>query len=149
MKNFAILCILTLLAGCADDIGANQYETSSVGEVNRALKGTVLSVRAIQVRDEGTAGTVIGAVAGGAAGTLLGSNDATRIAGGAVGAAAGAIAGKQAQKMVSSQGGYEYVIELDNGNVVNVSQGNDIMLNVGQRCVVLYGKRARVIPLNQ
>lgn len=38
------------------------------------------------------------------------------------------------------------MIQLDNGSMVTVSQGNDVLLNPGQKCMVLYGKRARVVP---
>ena len=62
------------------------------------------------------------------------------------GAVVGGIAGNAAQEGLSSQSGYEYVIQLDNGSMVTVSQGNDVLLNPGQKCMVLYGKRARVVP---
>ena len=42
--------------------------------------------------------------------------------------------------------GYEYVIRLDNGNMVTVTQGTDILLNPGQRCYVSLGHPARVMP---
>lgn len=152
MKNFAIILFLPflmLINGCAGDIGANEYETSSVGEVNRALKGTILTVRAIQVKDEGTLGTVIGAGAGGVAGSLLGGNDTTKILGAIGGAVVGGMAGDAAQGALSKQAGFEYTVELDNGNIVTVSQGSDVIMHPGQKCLVLYGKRARVVPLNQ
>ncbi len=146
MKKFAILCLLSMLSACAADLGADDYTTESVGSVNRALRGTILSVRVVKIQDAGTGGSIIGGIAGAAAGTLLGGNDATKIVGGAVGAAAGAWAGSEAQQLASGQAGYEYVIELQNGNIVTLTQGADVKLNVGQKCIVLYGDRARVIP---
>ena len=130
MKRFAIvllLPILAVLAGCASQIGANQYDSAAVGSVNRVLKGTIVSVRQIKVADsDNSAGTAIGGIAGGAAGNL-------------------------AQRGLSSQTGYEYVVQLDNGGLVTVTQGSDVLLGVGQRCMVLYGSgsdRARVVPYN-
>ncbi len=146
MKKIAILCVLTLLSACASDIGINSYNTESVGAVSKALRGTVISVRPVTVSDKGTGGSIIGGVAGAAAGTLISNNDAMQIVGGAVGAAAGSWAGSKAQQMASSQTGFEYVIELQNGSAVTVTQGADVVLRVGQQCIVLYGDRARVIP---
>lgn len=50
MKKAALLMILPMLltaGACTSRIGADQYDTSAVGEVNRAVKGTVVSVRQI------------------------------------------------------------------------------------------------------
>lgn len=149
MKRLAILLALPLMlavSGCAANIGANQYDTDSIGEVNRALKGTVVSVRAIAVSSDSAAGTVIGGAAGGVAGSMIGGGDAAHILGAIGGAVVGGMVGDAAQEGLSKQNGYEYVVELDNGNLVTVSQGNDVLLNPGQRCMVLYGKRARVVP---
>lgn len=93
------------------------------------------------------AGTLIGGAAGGR-GRLNESAVRTprNILGAIGGAVVGGIAGNAAQEGLSSQSGYEYVIQLDNGSMVTVSQGNDVLLNPGQKCMVLYGKRARVVP---
>ena len=142
MKKAALLMILPMLltaGACTSRIGADQYDTSAVGEVNRAVKGTVVSVRQISIASNNGAGTLIGGAAGGVAGSMIGGS----AIGGAV---VGGIAGNAAQEGLSSQSGYEYVIQLDNGSMVTVSQGNDVLLNPGQKCMVLYGKRARVVP---
>ena len=72
MKKTALILIipaLLMMGACATDIGANQYDSSAVGSVTRALKGTVISVRNITVRDsDKSAGTAVGALAGGVAG---------------------------------------------------------------------------------
>lgn len=151
MKKLALMLILPLaivLSACTSNIGADQYATSSVGQVNRALKGTVVSVRQIAVSSDGPAGTLIGGAAGGVAGSMIGGSDTAHILGAIGGAVIGGIAGDAAQEGLSKQSGYEYVVELDNGNMVTVSQGNDVLLNPGQRCLVLYGDRARVVPYN-
>lgn len=151
MKKIAIILFFPLaliLSGCSGNIGADEYETSSVGEVNRALKGTILTVRAVKVSTDNGAGTLIGGAAGGVAGSMIGGSDAGHILGAIGGAVLGGIAGNAAQEGLSSQGGYEYTIELDNGNIVTVTQGNDVLLTPGQRCLVLYGQRARVVPYN-
>lgn len=151
MKKWALLFVFPLalmLSGCYSAIGADQYATDSVGEVNRALRGTVVSVRAVQVASDGQTGTLIGGAAGAVAGSMIGGSDAAHILGGIGGAVIGGMAGDAAQGALTKQSGYEYVVELDNGSLVTVSQGNDVVLRPGQRCIVLYGKRARVIPYN-
>ena len=153
MKKTALILIipaLLMMGACATDIGANQYDSSAVGSVTRALKGTVISVRNITVRDsDKSAGTAVGALAGGVAGSQIGKGSTAGILGAVGGALLGGAAGNLAQGGLSSQSGYEYVVQLDNGGVVTVTQGNDVLLANGQRCMVLYGdgsSRARVIP---
>lgn len=155
MKNFlwiAVAAPALLLGACAADIGANQYDSAAVGSVTQALKGTIISVRQITVRDsDRSTGTAVGALAGGLGGSQIGKGSTAAILGATGGALLGGAAGNLAQKGLSSQSGYEYVVQLDNGSIVTVSQGNDVLLAVGQRCMVLYGSsgsRARVIPYN-
>ena len=149
MRKSALILILPMLlmaGACTSRIGADQYSTDSIGEVSRVLKGTVVSVRPISVASDSGAGTLIGGAAGGVAGSLIGGSDAAHILGAIGGAVVGGIAGNAAQEGLSSQQGYEYVVQLDNGNMVTVSQGNDVLLSPGQKCMVLYGNRARVVP---
>lgn len=147
-KSIALLAlpIALMLNACTSNIGANQYATSSVGEVNRAMKGVVISVRPVVVQSDNNAGTLIGGALGGVAGSTIGGGDTAHILGAIGGAVVGGIAGDAAQNQLSKQQGYEYVIQLDNGNVVTVTQGDDVILSPGQKCIVLYGKQARVIP---
>ena len=147
MKKFVIALILpvmAVLAGCASQIGANQYDSAAVGSVNRARAGTIVSVRAITVADsDNSLGTAIGGIAGGVAGSTAG------VLGAVGGALVGGAAGNLAQRGLSKQSGYEYVVQLDNGGLVTVTQGSDVLMAVGQRCMVLYGSgsdRARIIP---
>ena len=143
---------LMLINACTTDIGANQYDSASVGAVTKALKGTIISVRSITVRDsDRTGGTALGAIAGGIGGSQIGKGNTAALLGTTGGALLGGAAGNLAQRGLSSQSGYEYVVQLDNGGVVTVTQGNDVLLANGQRCMVLYGNgssRARVIPYN-
>ena len=151
MKKYVMLLALPLMlatGACTSNIGANQYSVGGTGEVNRALKGTVVSVRQVSVQSENGAGTLIGAAAGGVAGSTIGGGDTAHILGAIGGAVLGGMAGDAAQGALSKQGGYEYVIQLDNGSLVTVTQGTDVLLTPGQKCIVLYGKQARVIPYN-
>ena len=151
MKKFVIALILpvmAVLAGCASQIGANQYDSAAVGSVNRARAGTIVSVRAITVADsDNSLGTAIGGIAGGVGEGLLFKKGqiVKKVPQDQVGGAAGNLA----QRGLSKQSGYEYVVQLDNGGLVTVTQGSDVLMAVGQRCMVLYGSgsdRARIIP---
>lgn len=151
MKKLALALVLPLaliINACTSNIGSNHYATSSTGEVNRAAKGTVVSVRQVSVQSENGAGTLIGAAAGGVAGSTIGGGNTAHILGALGGAVLGGMAGDAAQGALSKQGGYEYVIQLDSGGMVTVTQGNDVLLTPGQKCMVLYGRQARVIPYN-
>ncbi len=156
MKKFIVallmLPITVALAGCASQIGANQYDTAAVGSVNRARMGTIVSVRAITVADnDSSLGTTIGSIAGGVAGSQIGKGNTAGVLGAVGGALVGGAAGSMAQRGMSKQNGYEYIVQLDNGGLVTVTQGNDVLMAAGQRCMVLYGSgsdRARIIPYN-
>ncbi|MDD4557299.1 MAG: hypothetical protein PHE89_08280 [Alphaproteobacteria bacterium] len=139
-----------LLSACAGEIGANTYETSAAGQVNNAKIGTIISVRQVKVAtSEGTVGSLAGGLAGGAAGSMVSGKGPVSMIGAVGGALLGGMAGNAAQNKLSEQTGYEYVIKLDSGGVVTVTQGGDTVLAVGQKCIVLdssRGERGRVIP---
>ncbi len=149
MKKLALLLILPLaltVNACTSRIGANEYATAGAGQVNRAVRGTVVNVRQVQLQSDNGAGTLLGGAAGAVAGSMIGGTDAVHILGGIGGAVLGGMAGDAAQGALSNQAGYEYVIQLENGNLVTITQGTDVLLTPGQKCIVLYGKQARVIP---
>ncbi len=151
MKKAAVVLFLPLaimLAGCTSRIGANEYSVSGTGQVNRALKGTILSVRTVNVESENGAGTLIGGAAGGVAGSTIGKGSTANILGAIGGAVIGGMVGDAAQGALSSQTAYEYVIQLDNGSLVTLTQGTDIVLHPGQKCIVIYGNPSRIIPYN-
>lgn len=144
----ALLPLAMIITACTSNIGANQYSTASTGQASRAMRCTVMSVRAVSVQSDNNAGMMVGGAAGGVAGTLLGGNDTTKILGAIGGAVVGGLAGEATQDVLSKQGGYEYVVETQNGNVMTVTQGNDVLMTPGEKCLLLYGAKARVIPYN-
>ena len=62
------------------------------------------------------------------------------------GAVIGGLAGTAADRALTTQGGMEYVVQLDGGQAVTLVQGPDTQIPVGQRVLVLYGERARIVP---
>lgn len=146
MKKLAILLSVCALASCTSDIDSSDYTTRSIGAASSSSKCRVLNVRKISVKSDGPAGTVLGAGAGGVAGYAIGGGDTAHILGAIGGAALGGIAGNAAQKGLTSQDGFEYVVEQDNGRVITTTQGTDVLLVPGDRCLVVYGERTRIIP---
>ncbi len=140
--------VLLVLTACAPNINSNHYATSGTGEVGQAMNCTVVSVRQVNVSSsDSSAGSVIGAIGGGVAGSTIGHGRGS-ILGALGGAALGGIAGNYAQEGLSSQGGMEYIVRLDNGNLRTITQGADVYMQPGQRCFLLYGAQSRVIPAN-
>lgn len=150
MNKYALLLALPLtaagIAGCASDIDSNYYSTGSIGQVSQAQGCTVVSVRPIKVSTQNGAGTAIGGIAGGIAGSQIGGGNTAHLLGAVGGAILGGFAGNAAQEGLTSQQGYEYIVRLDNGNTVSTTQGADVLLNPGQRCQIIFGNPARIIP---
>ena len=140
-----ILSSALLLAGCADNINSDHYYTNQAGRVSTVAQCTVLSVRYVTVDSEGGAGTLIGGIAGGVAGSTIGGGSTAHTLGAVGGALLGGVVGNVAEKGLSNQTGLEYIVKLDNGQVISITQGSGQALGVGQRCLVLFGSTNRVI----
>jgi len=144
-KTYSLFSALALLSACQADINSNQYGTSSVGRAAAASPCSVISVRQVSVKSDNNVGTILGAVAGGVGGYAIGSGKTAHNLGAIGGAALGGYAGDKAQGALSSQMGYEYVVQLDNGQVMTLTQGSDVLLSPGQRCMILLGNPSRLI----
>ena len=148
MKKYLVYAapVLIALAACAPRIGSNDYSYSSVRQASSAFPCTVLSVRQVNVAsDDNSAGTLLGGVAGGVAGSTIGHGRSSHTLGAIGGAAAGMLAGNLIQDSMMQQGGYEYVVRTDDGRTYSVTQGTDILLNAGQRCMLINGNPSRII----
>ena len=134
-----------LLSGCASNINSDHYDTSATGRVSTVSQCTVLNVRYVGVSNDGSTGTMLGGLAGGIAGSTIGSGSTAHTLGAVGGALLGGMVGGATEKGVTSQTGIEYILKLDNGQVISITQGTAQPLGVGQRCLVLYGNPSRVI----
>ncbi len=144
-KTLSLLGVAALLTACQADIGSNQYGTSSVGRAAAASPCSVISVRQVSVKSDNNLGAVAGAVAGGVGGYGIGSGKTAHNLGAVGGALLGGYVGDKAQGALSHQAGYEYVVQLDNGQVMTLTQGTDVLLSPGQRCMILLGNPSRLI----
>lgn len=139
-----------LVVGCTPNINSDYYQTSNTQQVSIVKHGTVISASAVKVSDSGAANTLTGTIGGGAAGAVLGSTigsgsgSALMAIGGAV---LGGIAGSKAEEALSSQTGYQYIVQLTDGSTVSVTQGGT-PLAVGTKVLLLEGNPARLIVDN-
>lgn len=146
-KLYYAIPVILAVAACAPRIGSNDYSYSSVRQASSAFPCTVLSVRQVNVAsDDNTAGTLLGGVAGGVAGSTIGHGRSANTLGAIGGAAAGMLAGNMIQDSMMKQGGYEYIVRTDNGQTISVTQGTDVLLGAGQRCMLINGNPSRIIP---
>jgi outer membrane lipoprotein SlyB len=152
MNQKILLLLPTLfLASCASDIGRSSYSTSSVGRAQTTLTGVILKVTPVRVKDtEGiNPGAPVGALAGAALGATVASDKYKPLAG-ALAGIAGGTAGHFVGKKLKDQDGFEYVVQASNGIIYTITQGKDIVLNVGQQVMIVLpdgNNRGRVFPL--
>ena len=147
MKTSVVVALAALsLIGCASDISPKTYSVGSVGQINRTIAATVISVREVDVAGTtgvgGSAGTAAGAVAGSSAG---GNNSRGNIVGAIGGAVIGGLAGAAIEANATKQKGMEYVVETENGNLMTIVQGIEPVFTTGQKVLVLYGSPSRLI----
>lgn len=150
MKKIIALCLAGVLTACAANLNTDTYQTSAAGQINNVQEGVIINVREVKIATEnGGVGSLAGGIAGGAAGSMIGGNTAVNIIGAVGGAVLGGAIGAKAQEGLSSQKGYEYIVKLDSGRAITLTQGTDVRLSVGQPVYVLdadRGDRARIIP---
>lgn len=140
------LALMSLLTACAPSVSPNTYSGSEVGVASRVVKGTVIGIRPVKIQQNTGIGAVAGGVAGGAAGSLIGSSTAVNIVGAAGGAVVGGLIGNEAEKQLSKDQGYEYIIQLDNNSTISVTQTQALQLSLNQRVLVIYGATTRIVP---
>lgn len=134
-----------ILTACASNISPKTYSVGSVGQVNRTISATVISVREVDVAGTTGLGTGVGAAAGGVAGSSLGSGGRENLIGAIAGAVVGGIAGAAIEGGATQQKGMEYVVETENGNLMTIVQGITTIFSEGQKVLVLYGSPSRII----
>jgi outer membrane lipoprotein SlyB len=152
----AVLALPLFLTSCAPKLGGSDYSIADVGANSTSLRGSIVSIRVININATEANKPGVGAVAGGLAGGVAGhvvSNRGpfTTVAGGLLGAAAGHFA----EQALTNQEGFEYTVQLDNGDVKTIAQGAEPRMSVGQRVLVVLnnkgagqGARSRVVPDN-
>ena len=146
MKALALLgAAVIVLGGCASNISPKTYSVGSVGQVNRTVSATVISVREVDVAGTTGLGGGAGSAAGAVAGSNMGSSGRDNLLGAIGGTVAGGLAGAAIEGNATKQKGMEYVVETENGNLMTIVQGNDPVFAEKQKVLVLYGSPSRLI----
>ena len=147
MRRWLTCFSLILFVGCQSNINSDYYRATSVGSVNRAVRGTVISVRSVKVYDDSGVGASSGATLGAIGGASSGNSLAGSAALAVTGAVAGGLAGSAVERYSTRQGAFEYVVESSNGALLTVVQGGPAYFNSGDSVLVIYGNPSRIIPI--
>lgn len=144
----AVFVVLGSAAGCAPNISPDSYSVGSVGQVSRTVRGVIVSVRDVHVQGtQSGVGAQSGALIGGAGGSNVGGGQGSDAFAGAVaGAVVGGVIGAAIEESATQQPGVEYIVETTNGALITVVQGVENRMSAGDRVLVIYGQRSRVIP---
>lgn len=149
MKKIFALFMVVALTACGANLDLDRYETSGAGNVNTVSEGVIISARPVTIATEnGDVGQLAGGIIGGVAGGQIGDSALTQTIGAVGGAVLGGYLGGKAQEGLSRQAGLEYIVKLDSGKTITLTQGDDVKFSVGQSVYVLdadYGERARII----
>ena len=150
MKQMILMVLFGLaLTSCARDISTDVYASRQVGEVSTTYEGVVRSVRPVTVEQaEQLENNKLGITGGGLAGGMIGSAVGKgNLAPAAIGALAGAVAGSFAEKKLKSQTALEYTVQLGDGSLLTVVQGQDQTFGVGQPVFVIASPcgRSRIV----
>ncbi len=134
-----------LITGCTTNINPNTYAVSSVGQVNRSVAGTVVSVRDVDVAGTSGVGGTAGIAAGATAGSAIGGGTRANVLGAIGGALVGGLAGAAIEQSSTKQTGVEYVVQTSTGNLMTIVQGPQPRFSEGAHVLVLYGSPSRLI----
>lgn len=142
MKNILLIGLTSLLfTSCVrQQMSPNVYSARQVGEASMTYAGRIVNVRPVCVQQASGVGTVAGGVAGGVLGSAIGRGD---LAPTAIGALAGAVAGSLIEQDASRQTGFEYVIQLDNGQLMTIVQGCNPFFQCGDPVYVIMSGSGR------
>ena len=141
LRNPFCFLSLALLAffiqGCAPSASGKVYTRDQARQSMQVYYGTVQQVSEVAIEGEDSGfGTVAGGALGAGVGQTMGSG-AGRTLAAIAGGVAGAFAGKATEKGVTTKGGLEIVVVLDNGETLSVVQENDVIFSAGERVRVL------------
>lgn len=162
MKKIFLIAAATLplfLTNCAPKLGGSDYSTADVGTNSVSLRGTITSIRAININasqpNQPGIGAGVGAISGAVLGSTIGQGKGSLVST-VIGGLAGGAAGHFIEQGATSQEGFEYTVDLDNGQIQTIAQGAEPRMSVGQRVIVILnnkgvngqGARSRVVPDN-
>lgn len=152
----AIVLAATLTAGCGKQISPRAYSEKTVGEVFNTFRGTIVSIRPIDVEpnefsyNTKSSSALMGGAAGAAAGALAAGKGKGKMVTAGAGLALGMGAATLGRRALSYQKGKEYIIKLEDNRLVAVVQGDDEDIEEGDNVFLIVSDtgRSRVIVDN-
>lgn len=135
-----------MLAACGGDYSPNTYNATAVQQANNVVRGVIVGVREIKVSASETVGAVTGGALGGIAGSQIPGSTLGEAFGAVGGTMLGGLVGAGAEHAVRDTTAYEYVVRKSNGDLVSVTQKDEVPLVVGQHVLVIAGSQARIVP---
>ena len=139
MKKFLVSCFMVLfLAACGVGNTNTTYQRGQIGKRGSTSTGVVVAMEVIDVEGTDGVGTLAGGIAGGAAGSMIGGNTAVNIIGAVGGAVLGGVIGNAAEKAVTSDTAFEFLVQEDrSGDVISVVQSNELGLQPGDHVILV------------
>lgn len=155
MKKLIVTSVLVALftttvpAFAGSAVGSNDYGVNEARQSAKVEQGVIVDMRAVQLHEAprqtqpmggyGNAGTALGGLLGGVVGNSVGGGN---FALSGIAAAAGAVLGNTVYNGVSAeeqqQDGSEFIVQLDSGSMIAVTQGNQgVDFMVGDRVNVV------------
>lgn len=136
-----------LLSACGSSFSANEYAARAVQQANPVQQGTIVGSRRVAIAAGGETGATAGAAAGGAVGGAAAAGNSVSTALGAVGGALlGGLVGTAAERASANTDAVEYIIRKTDGELVSVTQRDQVPIPLGTPVLVITGNQARVVP---
>jgi outer membrane lipoprotein SlyB len=142
----ALALLLAAIAGCGGEYSPNTYSATAVQQANKVAQGVVVGVREIKVSASETVGAVAGGAVGGIAGSQVPGSTLGQAFGTVGGTMIGGLVGAGAEHAVRDTKAFEYIVRKTTGELVSVTQKDEVPLAIGQHVLVIAGNQARIVP---
>lgn len=150
MKKLYILIIISMISslvtGCGMNVSPNTYDACEAGVASKAVHGTVIGKRRVNIDARGGVGGLAGTAAGAIGGSAIGGGDRAHLLGAVGGAVLGGVIGNAIDKKVNTHQAYEYIVRLRSGSTISVAQAQELEFQINQPVMVIYGPTTRIVP---
>jgi outer membrane lipoprotein SlyB len=137
--------LVMLLFGCAPSYSPDTYSSAAVQQASKVEQGVVVGVRKVAVQASGSTGALTGAAAGGIAASqapIGGVGSALSTLGGTL---VGGLVGTGIERATGDTTAFEYIVRKPNGELLSVTQKDEIALALGQKVLLIAGTQARIV----
>ena len=139
------IALAGVLAGCGPSYSPDTYASTAVQQANKVEQGVIVGVRRVAVQASGATGAVVGGAAGGIAASTApvgGVGSALTTLGGTL---VGGIVGTGVERATGDTFASEYIVKKPNGELISVTQKDEMPLTLGQKVLVIAGSQARIV----